>query len=89
MRSRQGYGYFDMADADKYLGGSNVLWTIVLLSDILQDFAKLAKPLHNLTRKNAVFVWNQACEAAFQALKERLRAVVDNARRDTHRTSGR
>jgi len=38
----------------------------------IQDFAKLAKPLHNLTRKNAVFVWNQECEVAFQALKERL-----------------
>jgi len=32
----------------------------------------LAKPLHNLTWKNAVFVWNQECETAFQALKERL-----------------
>jgi len=38
----------------------------------VQDFAKLAKPLHNLTRKNATFVWNQECETAFQALKERL-----------------
>jgi len=38
----------------------------------VKDFAKLAKPLHELTRKNATFVWNQGCEAAFQALKERL-----------------
>jgi len=38
----------------------------------VQDFAKLAKPLHNLTQKNATFVWNQECEEAFQALKERL-----------------
>jgi len=38
----------------------------------VQDFAKLAKPLHELTRKNATFVWNQGCETAFQALKERL-----------------
>jgi len=38
----------------------------------VQDFAKLAKPLHNLTRKNATFVWSQECETAFQALKERL-----------------
>jgi len=29
----------------------------------VQDFAKLAKPLHNLTRKNATFVWDQECEA--------------------------
>jgi len=38
----------------------------------VQDFAKLAKLLHNLTQKNATFVWNQECEEAFQALKERL-----------------
>jgi len=38
----------------------------------VQDFAKLVKPLHNLTRKNATFIWDQECEAAFQALKERL-----------------
>jgi len=38
----------------------------------VQDFVKLAKPLNNLTRKNATFVWNHECEAAFQALKERL-----------------
>jgi len=39
----------------------------------VQDFAKLAKPLlHNLTRKHATIVWDQDCEAAFLALKERL-----------------
>jgi len=38
----------------------------------VKDFAKLAKPLHNLTQKNATFVWNSECETAFQALKERL-----------------
>ena len=38
----------------------------------VQDFAELAKPLHNMTRKNAVFEWTPECETAFQALKERL-----------------
>jgi len=38
----------------------------------VQDFAKLAKPLHSLTWKNATFVWNKECEEASQALKERL-----------------
>jgi len=38
----------------------------------VQDFAKLAKPLHNLTRKNVTFIWDQECETAFQALNERL-----------------
>jgi len=39
---------------------------------LVQEFTKLAKPLYNLTRKNATFIWNQECEAAFQALKEWL-----------------
>ena len=42
------------------------------IGPFVKDFAKLAKPLHNLTRKNATFVWNQECEDAFQALKEQL-----------------
>ena len=35
-------------------------------------FAKIAQPLHNLTRKNAAFLWTDACEQAFQELKARL-----------------
>jgi len=38
----------------------------------VQGFAKIAHPLHNLTRKNATFVWTDECERAFQELKECL-----------------
>ena len=35
-------------------------------------FAKIAHPLHALTRKDAVFDWNSDCQSAFEELKERL-----------------
>jgi len=55
----------NISEVRTFCGLASYYWTFV------QDFAKLAKPLHNLTRKNATFVWNQECEIAFQALKER------------------
>ena len=36
------------------------------------NFARLARPLHLLTRKGAIFVWSCRCNEAFSALKERL-----------------
>jgi len=36
------------------------------------NFAHIARPLHELTRKNASFVWTDACEDAFNELKRRL-----------------
>ena len=38
----------------------------------VHDFAAKAKPLHNLTKKGAVFNWTPECEAAFQTLKQVL-----------------
>ena len=38
----------------------------------IKDFSKIAKPLSNLLEKDAPFVFNEACLAAFQELKERL-----------------
>ena len=40
----------------------------------MPGFAKIAQPLHSLTRKNAAFLWTDACEQAFQELKARLTA---------------
>jgi len=37
-------------------------------------FATIAAPLHQLTRKGARFLWDEACQQAFEALK---RALVD------------
>ncbi len=35
----------------------------------IQDFSLIARPLHDLTRKNAQFVWTPACQKAFDTLK--------------------
>ncbi|XP_063868206.1 uncharacterized protein LOC135104608 [Scylla paramamosain] len=37
-----------------------------------EDFASVAAPLHRLTRKGACFVWDEACQAAFDGLKKAL-----------------
>jgi len=36
------------------------------------DFANIARPLHDLTRKNATFEWSNACETSFTELKRLL-----------------
>ena len=34
-----------------------------------KNFAKVAKPLTDLTRKSVEFVWNESCAEAFTAMK--------------------
>ena len=36
----------------------------------IPGFAKVASPLHDLTKKGSSFCWTSACDKAFQALKE-------------------
>ena len=38
----------------------------------VENFAHIARPLHQLTQKNKPFVWTEACEGAFLELKRRL-----------------
>ena len=38
----------------------------------IQDFSKIAAPLHALTQNNARFNWDDACQAAFLSLKQKL-----------------
>jgi len=38
----------------------------------VEGFAKIAHPLHDLTKKNVAFIWTEACEEAFVELKRRL-----------------
>ena len=38
----------------------------------VKDYAKVAAPLHELTKKNVEFVWEERHEEAFQALKDAL-----------------
>ena len=38
----------------------------------VQGFAKIARPLIDLTKKDAVFKWSEECEKAFNTIKEKL-----------------
>jgi len=38
----------------------------------VKDFAKIASPLHELTKKGTKFVWTEECQSAFEALKKAL-----------------
>jgi len=38
----------------------------------IQNFAKIANPLHRLTEKNVIFHWNIECDQAFNTLKKAL-----------------
>ena len=38
----------------------------------IPGFAKIAEPLHALTRKNETFLWTPSCQAAFQTLIQKL-----------------
>lgn len=42
----------------------------------VKDFAKLAVPLHNLTKKNSKFDWTEECQKSFEMLKEKLTTTV-------------
>ena len=38
----------------------------------MRDFAKVARPLLDLTKKDAVFEWSRECQNAFEAIKNSL-----------------
>ena len=38
----------------------------------VQNFAKIASPLTQLTKKGTLFIWSDTCEMSFQDLKQRL-----------------
>ena len=38
----------------------------------IRGYASMCSPLHDLTKKNVKFVWNEHCENAFKMLKEKL-----------------
>ncbi len=40
----------------------------------VREYGCIARPLTNLTRKDAPFRWDEACQAAFEKLKARLLA---------------
>ncbi|QRV79678.1 Retrotransposable element Tf2 protein [Ceratobasidium sp. AG-Ba] len=38
----------------------------------IAEFSKIARPLHDLTRKDTRFEWNQECQQAFEEIKKRV-----------------
>lgn len=55
-----------LTEVQRFLGMCNYYRRYV------QNFAKIAKPLHNLCRKDIPFIWNENCEIAFEQLKKLL-----------------
>ena len=39
---------------------------------MIEKYATIAKPLINLTKKNAKFIWDQCCKSSFETLKQKL-----------------
>ena len=37
-----------------------------------KDYSKIAKPLHNLTKKDTTWQWSQSCQDAFEQLRQNL-----------------
>jgi hypothetical protein len=51
----------------------------------IKGFAEIARPLHALTRHDAPLEWTQACETAFERLKDALMAAPILSYPDFHR----
>ncbi len=56
----------NVSEVQRFLGLSSYYRRFV------SNFARVASPLHALTRKGAEFEWTNECEVSFQALKEKL-----------------
>ena len=47
-------------------------WSLLLLQEMCENFAFIARPLHKLCDKGSIFQWNDECEQAFIRLKDVL-----------------
>ena len=53
-------------DIQQFLGLANYYRRFI------KDFARIARPLHKLTEKNAAFNWDKDCQSAFETLRNKL-----------------
>ena len=44
----------------------------MILSEFIENFSKIAKPMAELLKKEAKYIWTEDCEASFQELKTHL-----------------
>jgi len=56
----------NIKDVQRFVGLCNYYRRFV------KNFSNIAKPLHNLTKNNVKFIWDNKCEQAFNELKTRL-----------------
>ena len=62
----------DWARPTNVTGIQELIGTANFVRRHIKDFSTLVRPLTLLTRKTVPFVWTDACERAFQGLKEAL-----------------
>ena len=53
----------------------------------ISGFAKIARPLHDLTKENKIWNWTNECQTAFETLKERFSTAPVLSMTDTDRKS--
>jgi hypothetical protein len=41
----------------------------------IKDYARIADPLTRLLKKDTMYKWNEDCQSAFEALKEKLQSL--------------
>ena len=69
---RKGSGSDRMASAKECKGCTEVFRTSKLLQTVCQRFAKIARPLHKITRKENKWNWEERQQKSFEELKERF-----------------
>ena len=53
----------------------------------IRDFGKISRPLHQLSRKNKPFQWDEECQRAFERLKEKITTAPVLRHYDPSRTA--
>lgn len=56
----------NLAELRRFLGLSSYYWRFI------SGYAKIAQPLHVLTRKDVPFQWTASCQKAMESLQQKL-----------------
>ena len=55
-----------LVEVQEFIGFLNFYWRFI------EGFSRIVRPLHDLTKKDTVFMWNDKCRMAFEELKGRI-----------------